>query len=43
MISMLAWVPNMVVVRVGSEDTMSPFRLQVMERGISPLLITQVS
>ena len=30
---MLVWVPSIVVVRVGSEDTMSPFRLQVMERG----------
>ena len=43
MTSMLAWVPNMVVVRVGSEDTMSPFRLQVIDMGMSPLLMTQVS
>ena len=33
---MLAWVPSMVVVKVGPEDTNSPFRLQVMEIGISP-------
>ncbi len=31
------------VVRVGSELIMSPFRLQVMDRGLSPLDTTQVS
>ena len=40
---MLACVPSMVVVRVGSDDTMSPFRLQVIVRGLSPLVTTQVS
>ena len=40
---MLACVPSMVVVRVGPEETMSPFRLQVMERGKSPWLMTQVN
>ena len=43
MTSMLAWVPSMVVVRVGSDDTISPFRLQVIVRGLSPLVTTQVS
>ena len=43
MTSMLACVPSMVVVRVGSDDTMSPFRLQVIVRGLSPLVTTQVS
>ena len=33
----------MVVVRVGSELIMSPLRLQVMDRGLSPLDTTQVS
>ena len=40
---MLVWVPSIVVVRVGSEDTMSPFRLQVMERGLSPLVTAHIS
>ena len=40
---MLACLPSMVVVRVGSEETVSPFRLQVMDMGMSPLLMTQVS
>ena len=40
---MLVWVPSMVVVRVGSELIMSPFRLQVIERGWSPLVITHVN
>ena len=43
MTSMLAREPSIVVVIVGPEDTMSPFRLQVMEMGRSPLLMTQVS
>ena len=33
----------MVVERTGSEDTMSPFRLQVMDRGWSPRDTTQSS
>ena len=40
---MLACVPSMVVVRVGSDDTMSPFKLQVIDKGLSPLVITHVS
>ena len=40
---MLVWVPSIVVVRVGSELITSPFRLQVMDRGLSPLDTTQVS
>ena len=33
----------MVVVMTGSDEMMSPFRFQVMDIGMSPLLITQVS
>ena len=33
----------MVVERTGSEDTVSPFRLQVMDRGMSPLDTTHIS
>ena len=33
----------MVVVRVGSELIMSPFKLQVIVRGLSPFDTTQVS
>ena len=40
---MLVWVPSMVVVRVGSELIMSPFRLQVILRGLSPFDTTQVN
>ena len=40
---MLVCWPIMVVVRVGSELIMSPFRLQVNERGLSPLLTLHVS
>ena len=43
MTSILAWVPNIVVVIVSSDETISPLRLQVIERGLSPLLTTQVS
>ena len=43
MTSILAWVPNIVVVIVSSDETISPFRLQVIESGLSPLLTTQVS
>ena len=39
----LAWEPSMVVVNVGPDETMSPLRLHVMDMGMSPLLITQVS
>ena len=42
MTRILAWVPNIVVVIVSSE-TISPFRLQVIDRGLSPWLITHVS
>ena len=40
---MLVWVPSMVVVRVGSELIISPFRLQVMDSGLSPLDTTHVN
>ena len=40
---MLVCVPSMVVVRVGSELIMSPFRLQVIVRGLSPFDTTQVN
>ena len=40
---MLVCVPSIVVVKVGSELMMSPLRLQVMDRGLSPLDTTQVS
>ena len=39
---MLVCVPSMVVVRVGSELIMSPFRLQVMDKGLSPLDTTHM-
>ena len=39
----LVWVPSIVVVRVGSELITSPFRLQVMERGLSPLVTAHIS
>ena len=40
---MLICLPIIVVVIVGSEDIKSPFRLQVIVRGMSPLLMRQVS
>ena len=40
---MLVCVPSIVVVKVGSELIMSPLRLQVIDRGLSPLDTTQVS
>ena len=40
---MLICLPIIVVVIVGSEDIRSPFKLQVMVSGISPLLMTHVS
>ena len=40
---MLVCVPSIVVVRVGSELIMSPLRLHVMDNGLSPLVMTQVS
>ena len=41
--SMLALVPNMVVVIEGSEDITSPLRNQVIFKGSSPRLTRQVS
>ena len=43
MTNMLICLPIIVVDIVGSEDIKSPFRLQVMVSGMSPLLIRQVS
>ena len=43
MTSILAYVPNIVVVSVGPDETMSPFKLHVIDIGMSPLLITQVN
>ena len=43
MTSMLTCVPSIVVVRVGSEFMMSPFKLHVIDKGLSPFLTTQVS
>ena len=43
MYSMLILSPIIVVVIVGSEDMISPFRLQVMDRGASPLDTRHVS
>ena len=40
---MLICLPIIVVDIVGSEDIKSPFRLQVIDRGMSPLLMTHVS
>ena len=40
---MLVWVPNIVVVRTGSELMMSPFKLHVIDKGLSPLLIAHIS
>ena len=42
MVKMLAWVPSMVVVRAGSDETTSPFRLQVIETGLSPFLMLHI-
>ena len=43
MTNMLACLPSMVVVIVGSDDIRSPFRLHVIVMGMSPLLMTHVS
>ena len=40
---MLVWIPSIVVVKVGSEFIMSPFKLHVIDKGLSPLEITHVS
>ena len=40
---MLICLPIIVVVIVGSEDIKSPFKLQVIVKGMSPLLIRHVS
>ena len=40
---MLACVPNIVVVRVGPEFMMSPFKLHVIDKGLSPFLTTQLN
>ena len=40
---MLVCDPSTVVVKVGSEFITSPLRLQVIDRGLSPLDTTQVS
>ena len=40
---MLICLPIIVVVIVGSEDIKSPFKLQVIVRGMSPLLMRHVS
>ena len=41
-VSRLICVPIMEVVKAGSEETTSPFRLQVIETGLSPLLILHI-
>ena len=43
MTSMLTCVPNIVVVITGSELMMSPFKLHVIDNGLSPFLTTHVS
>ena len=43
MISKLVCWPIMVVLRLGPELIMSPFRLQVMARGRSPLVTAHMS
>ena len=40
---MLVCWPSIVVVIVSSDETISPLRLHVIVRGLSPLLTTQVS
>ena len=40
---MLVCVPSIVVVITGSELMMSPFRLQVIDNGLSPLLTAHIS
>ena len=40
---MLVCKPIMVVVITGSDDMVSPFKLQVKDSGLSPLATTQVS
>ena len=41
--SILALVPNILVVTDGSEETTSPFKNQVISNGSSPRLTRQVS
>ena len=41
MINMLICLPIIVVVIVGSDDIKSPFKLQVIVRGMSPLLMNE--
>ena len=40
---MLVLLPSVVVDKSGSDEIMSPFKLQVIDKGSSPLRITQIS